>query len=90
MAVLTSSNTSGVYDAYATQRYYEEQERRYRETIDRQRYAAMQQAQYNPYTDTYGGVTAQQIQEGKAEKPTAIKAATPEYLKNDKLLLLEK
>ncbi len=83
--------TSGWNDPYAGQRYYEEQERRYRETIERQRYAAMQQqAQYNPYTDTYGGVTAQQIQEGKAEKPTAIKAATPEYLKNDKLLLLEK
>ncbi len=78
-------------DPYAGQRYYEEQERRYRETIERQRYAAMQQqAQYNPYTDTYGGATAQQIEEGKAEKPKANKASTPEYLKNDKLLLLEK
>ncbi len=74
-------------DPYAGQRYYEEQERRYRETIERQRYAAMQQqAQYNPYTDTYGGVTAQQIQEGQKPKPMP----TPEYLKNDKLLLLEK
>ncbi len=84
--------TSGWNDPYAGQRYYEEQERRYRETIERQRYAAMQQAQYNPYTDTYGGVTAQQIQEGKAEKPKAKKAEgfhTPEYLDNKKLLLLE-
>ena len=75
-----------MHDPYAGQRYYEEQERRYRETIERQRYAAMQQAQYNPYNDTYGGVTAQQIQEGQKPKPMP----TPEYLKNDKLLLLEK
>jgi len=80
--------TSGWNDPYASQRYYEEQERRYRETIERQRYAAMQQqAYYNPNTDTYmGGVTAQQIQEGQKPKPMP----TPEYLKNDKLLLLEK
>lgn len=77
---------SGWSDPYAGQRYYEEQDRRYREMAERQRYEAMRQQQaYNPYTDTYGGVTAQQIQEGKKPKPMP----TPEYLDNKKLLLLE-
>jgi len=70
-------------DAYDGQRYYAEQERRYRESVDRQR--MMQQAQYNPYTDTYGGVSAQQMQE--VQRP--VKANQPAYLDNNKLLLLE-
>ena len=69
-------------DLYDGQRYYAEQERRYREEMERQRNAAMQG--YNPYTDTYGGMTAQQMQE--APKPK--KAAQPDYLTNQKLLLL--
>lgn len=77
---------SGWSDPYAGQRYYEEQDRRYREMAERQRYEAMRQQQaYDPYRQMQGQVTDQQIQEGK--KPKA--APTPEYLKNDKLLLLE-
>ena len=79
--------TSGWNDPYVGQRYYEEQERRYREMAERQRYEAMrQQHAYDPYRQMQGQVTDQQIQEG--QKPKA--APTPEYLKNDKLLLLEK
>jgi hypothetical protein len=93
MAVWTSNNTSGLYDPYGGQRYYEEQERRYREAIDRQRYEAMRQQQaYDPYRQMQGQVTDQQIQEGKAEKPTTKKAEgfpPPEYLNNKNLLLLD-
>lgn len=86
MAVITSTN--GYFDSYGGQRYYEEQERRYREEMLRQQYKAMQAQNYNPYTDTYGGVTAQQIAEGKAPKPEP--QSEPDFMSNKKLLLLEK
>lgn len=88
MAITTISNKSGFYDPryWDGQTAYEHEQRRRYEEMERQRYAAMQQHAYNPYTDTYGGVTAQQIQEGQKPNPMP----TPEYLKNDKLLLLEK
>lgn len=73
-------------DAYDGQRYYAEQERRYREQMERQRmYMAQQQQAYDPYRQMQGQITDQQIQEGQKPKPMP----TPEYLKNDKLLLLE-
>lgn len=71
-------------DTYDGQRYYAEQERRYREEMSRQRMMA-QQSVYDINTDTYRGMSAQQMQE--ASKP--IKASTPAYLDNNKLLLLE-
>lgn len=85
MAILTSSNTSGFYDPrYWDQDDYER--RRYQE-MERQRYEAMRQQQaYDPYRQMQGRVTDQQIQEGQKPKPMP----TPEYLKNEKLLLLEK
>lgn len=88
MAFLTSSNTSGFYDPryWDGQTAYEHEHRRRYEEMERQRYAAMQQQAYDPYRQMQGQLTDQQIQEGK--KPKA--APTPEYLKNDKLLLLEK
>ena len=78
-------NQSDIYDGM---RYYEAQEQRYRAEMERQRQRqnAMQQMAYNPYTDTYGGVTAQQIQEGPTQKP--VEAKQPEYLNNKNLLLL--
>ena len=87
MASLTST-ANGYFDSYGGQRYYEEQQRRYREEMLRQQHRAMQAQNYNPYTDTYGGVTAQQIQEGKAPKPTP--QSEPDFISNKKLLLLEK
>ncbi len=89
MAILTSNNTSGYYDPryWGSQTEYEHEQRRRYEEMERQRYEAMRQQQaYDPYRQMQGQVTDQQIQEGK--KPKA--APTPEYLKNDKLLLLEK
>ena len=90
MAILTNSNTSGFYDPryWDGQTAYEhEQERRRFQEMERQRYEAMRQQQaYDPYRQMQGQLTDQQIQEGK--KPKA--APPPEYLKNDKLLLLEK
>ena len=90
MAILTSSNTSGYNDPryWGSQTTYE-QERRYREymEIERQRmYMTAQQQAYDPYRQMQGQLTDQQIQEGQKPKPMP----TPEYLKNDKLLLLEK
>jgi len=75
-------------DIYDGQRYYAEQERRYREQMERERerqrmYQSMQN--YNINTDTYGGMSAQQMEEA----PKSKKAAQPEYLNNNKLLLLE-
>ena len=67
-------------DLYDGQRYYSEQERRYREEMERQR--MMQQMAYNPYTQSQQGMTDLQ-REKQAEKPKA-----PAYLDNKKLLLL--
>jgi hypothetical protein len=79
-----ASNTSG-------SAWYMEQERQYQRYRDEEMQRAKMEAMrmqamqsYNPYTDTYGGMTAQQMME--AQKP--IKAAQPEYLTNQKLLLL--
>jgi hypothetical protein len=72
-------------DPYDGNRYYAEQERRYREEIARQQMMAMQQTQYNPYTDTYRGVSAQQMAEQPAKKVSKVE---PSYLTNQKLLLL--
>ena len=82
MAISNSGMFGG--DIYDGQRYYAEQERRYREEMERRRYEGMQNAAFNINTDTYGGMSAQQMQE--AQKP--VKAKQPEYL-NNKLLLLE-
>jgi hypothetical protein len=86
-------STSGWYDPryWDQQTAYEHEQRRRYEEAERQRYAAMQQAYYNPNTDTYmGGVTGQQIQEGKQPKPLPSKVMpTPEYIDNKTLLLLE-
>ncbi len=88
MAILTSNNTSGYYDPryWGSRSEYEHEQRRRYEEMERQRYAAMQQQAYDPYRQMQGQLTDQQIQEGKKPKPMP----TPEYLKNDKLLLLEK
>jgi hypothetical protein len=78
-----SSNTSGYYDP----RYWDKTEyerRRYEEEMERQRHASMQQMAYDHNRQVYGGITDKQRQE--AQKP--IKAAQPEYLTNQKLLLL--
>lgn len=76
--------TGHANDIYDGQRYYAEQERRYREEQERQRsYMLQQQMGYNANTDTYGGVSAQQMQEAKPAKNTV-----PAYLTEKKLLLL--
>lgn len=72
-------------DLYDGQRYYAEQERRYREERERQRMMAMQ-GQYCINTDTYGGVTAQQMMEAQPAKKVG--KVEPDYLSNQKLLLL--
>jgi hypothetical protein len=85
--ILTTSNTNGCItrsDLYDGQRYYAEQERRYREEMERER-QRMYNSAYNINTDTYGGMSAQQMEEA----PKSKKAAQPEYLNNNKLLLLE-
>lgn len=88
MAILTST-ANGYFDSYGGQRYYEEQERRYREEMLRQQHRAMQAQQYDPYRQIHpGGITDQQIQEGKAPKPTP--QSEPDFMSNKKLLLLEK
>jgi hypothetical protein len=71
-------------DIYDGQRYYSEQERRYREEMERQRNAAMQNV-YDHNTQMYRGMSAQQHQ----EEPKSVKAAQPVYEMNKKLLLLE-
>lgn len=73
-------------DQYDGHRYYAEQERRYREEMERERqrmYNTMQNTSYNPYTQSQQGVTDLQ-REQQAAKPKA-----PAYLDNKKLLLLE-
>jgi len=76
-----ASNTSGYYDPrYWDKQNAYEQERRYREEMERER-QRMYNSAYNINTDTYGGMSAQQMQE---EKPKA-----PVYTMNKKLLLLE-
>jgi len=88
MAITTISN-SGFYDPryWGSQAEYEHEQRRRYEEMERQRYEAMRQQQaYDPYRQMQGQLTDQQIQEGQKPKPVP----TPEYLKNDKLLLLEK
>jgi hypothetical protein len=77
-----TSNTA-INDIYDGQRYYSEQEHRYRQQMERER-QRMYNSAYNINTDTYSGTSAQQMEE--APKPK--KAAQPEYL-NNKLLLLE-
>lgn len=69
-------------DTYDGQRYYEQQERRYREEMERQRNAAMQNV-YDHNTQMYRGMSAQQHQE---ERPA--KNPVPAYLTDKKLLLL--
>lgn len=83
---LTSPYFNDVYDG---QRYYAEQQRRHMEELRRQQYMAMQQQNYDPYRQMHpGGVTEQQIQEGK--KPAPIPKSEPAFLNNTKLLLLGK
>ena len=86
IGISTTSNTNWITstDIYDGQRYYAEQERRYREEMERQRHAAMQQMAYDHNRQVYGGVTDKQRQEAQ----TAVKASQPEYLTNQKLLLL--
>ena len=62
-------------DLYDGQRYYAEQERRYREEMERQR--MMQQMAYNPYTNA--------AQAAPAPPPPK---EQPVYTMNKKLLLL--
>lgn len=69
----------GYNDAYDGMRYYEQQERRYREERLRQQQMAMQNIAYNPYTQSQQGVTDLEREQ---------KAVEPDYLKNEKLLLL--
>ena len=88
MAILTST-ANGYFDSYGGQRYYEEQERRYMEELRRQQHMAMQAQQYDPYRQIHpGGITDQQIQEGK--KPAPMPTLEPDYISNKKLLLLDK
>jgi len=90
MAVSTIGSTNGpwnvsnttISDIYDGNRYYAEQERRYREEMERERQRMyMAQNAYNPYTDTHSGMSAQQMQEEKTKAPV--------YTMNKKLLLLE-
>lgn len=72
-------------DTYDSMRYYEEQERRYRQEMDRQRNAAMQNV-YDYNTQMYRGMSAQQHQ----EEPKSVKPKTDDrFTSNKKLLLLE-
>ena len=70
-------------DTYDGMRYYEQQDRRYREEMERQRNAAMQQA-YCINTDTYRGMAAQQMQ----EEPKKVSKPENGFTSNKKLLLL--
>lgn len=80
-----ATSSSGYYDPrYWDKQDAHEQERRYREELERQRYAAMQAYCIN--TDTYGGMTAQQMQEAKPVNKVG--KVEPDYLSNQKLLLL--
>ena len=84
MAILTN-NTNGYFDSYGGQRYYEEQERRYRQELERQQMMALQNTMYNPYTDTYRGASAQQMAEQPAKMVSKVE---PSYVTNKNLLLL--
>lgn len=83
MGAPAPNQTMSISTYYDAQRYYAEQERRYREEMERQRMMAMQSV-YDINTDTFRGVSAKQMQEGVKPKP----APTPEYLNNKNLLLL--
>lgn len=72
-------------DAYDGMRYYAEQERRYREEIARQQMMAMQST-YCINTDTYRGVSAQQMAEAKPA--SKVGKVEPDYITNKNLLLL--
>lgn len=85
MAIITNNTNSYFNDTYDAQRYYEEQERRYREEIARQQMMAMQST-YCINTDTYRGVSAQQMAEAKPANKVG--KAEPAFLTNQKLLLL--
>lgn len=71
-------------DLYDGQRYYAEQERRYREEMERQRNAAMQNV-YDHNTQMYRGMSAQQQEAQPVKKVGKVE---PDYLTNQKLLLL--
>lgn len=91
MAIL--SNNTGVGVGFSDPRYWNNTSShdRYYEEMRRQQYMAMQQQQmaYDPYRQLHaGGVTDQQIQEGK--KPAPMPTLEPDYISNKKLLLLEK
>lgn len=72
-------------DAYDGMRYYQEQERRYREEIARQQMMAMQ-SEYCINTDTYRAVPVQQMAEAKPA--SKVGKAAPDYITNKNLLLL--
>jgi len=77
-------------DAYDGQRHYAEQERRYREEMERERnrmYNSMQNtAIYNPYTQqSQQGMTDLQREQQAVQKPKA----DDRFTTNKKLLLLE-
>lgn len=74
-------------DVYDGQRYYEQQERRYREEMDRQRMMAMQNTAYNPYTQMQNGQTDLQREQQAVQK--AKTEADHRFTSNKKLLLLE-
>ena len=87
MAILPNNANSynGYFnDTYDGMRYYEEQERRYREEMARRQMQEMQNA-YCINTDTYRGVSAQQMAEHPAKK---VSKAEPDYITNKNLLLL--
>ena len=87
MAIGNSSFWTGhAADSYDGQRYYAEQERRYRQELERQQMMALQNTMYNPNTDMYRGVSAQQMEEAKPTKKVC--KAEPEYVTNKNLLLL--
>lgn len=79
MAISIYSN-----DTYDGMRYYEEQERRYRQEMERQRNAAMQNV-YDHNTQMYRGMAAQQQEAQPVKKVGKVE---PDYLSNQKLLLL--
>lgn len=72
-------------DMYDGQRYYEQQERRYREEMERQRMMAMQNTAYNPYTQMQQGQTDLQREQQAVQKAKA----DDSFTSNKKLLLLE-
>lgn len=84
MALSNSSFWAGsaASDQYDGNRYYAEQERRYREEMDRQRYAAMQNMAYNPYAQMQQGQTDLEREQKPTKKPES-------FTTNKNLLLLE-